>query len=150
MSVTLDAVSWMQIIGLGGGMGALGQGIRTIVGIKKLNDAASGTPAALGDLIEPSRIWVSLAIGFIAGSLAGVSLITDLAHVSSQQIFMLMAAGYSGSDFIEGFMSRAQGTPTVAAGQEVVGTGTSSGGQSANPEPETPSTNPAAADGSVG
>lgn len=114
MSTTLDAVSWLQVIGLGGAMGVLGQGIRAIVGLKKLNDTASGTTASLGDLIQPSRIWISFGIGFIAGALAAVSLITDLAHVTTQQIFMLMAAGYSGADFVEGFMSRQEVALTVA------------------------------------
>lgn len=114
MSATLDAVSWLQVIGLGGAMGMLGQGIRAIVGIKKLNDAASGTTATTGDMIQPSRVLISFGIGFIAGALAAVSLVTDLAHISAQQIFMLMAAGYSGADFVEGFMSRETVAVTIA------------------------------------
>ncbi|MFA6114426.1 MAG: hypothetical protein WC729_10545 [Sphingomonas sp.] len=144
MSATLDAVSWLQVIGLGGAMGALGQGIRAIVGIKKLNDAANGTPASTSDLIEPSRIWISFGIGFIAGALAAVSLITDLAHVSSQQIFMLMAAGYSGADFVEGFMSRQEVAVTIATTPEA-------GGPDAGGTPPPPATaTPPAVDGSVG
>ena len=144
MSTTLDAVGWLQIIGLGGAMGALGQGIRAIVGIKKLNDAASGTTASTGDLIQPSRIWISFGIGFIAGALAAVSLITDLAHVSAQQIFMLMAAGYSGADFVEGFMSR----ETVAVTIATPPTAYTPQIPAVPPQPATPT--PPAADGSVG
>ena len=144
MSTTLDAVGWLQIIGLGGAMGALGQGIRAIVGIKKLNDAASGTTASTGDLIQPSRIWISFGIGFIAGALAAVSLITDLAHVSAQQIFMLMAAGYSGADFVEGFMSR----ETVAVTIATTPTAYTPQIPAVPPQPATPT--PPAADGSVG
>ena len=144
MSTTLDAVGWLQIIGLGGAMGALGQGIRAIVGIKKLNDAASGTTASTGDLIQPSRIWISFGIGFIAGALAAVSLITDLAHVSAQQIFMLMAAGYSGADFVEGFMSR----ETVAVTIATTPTAYTPQIPAVPPQPATPT--PPAVDGSVG
>jgi hypothetical protein len=144
MSATLDAVSWLQVIGLGGAMGMLGQGVRAIVGIKKLNDAASGTPATTGDMIQPSRILISFGIGFIAGALAAVSLITDLAQVSAQQIFMLMAAGYSGADFVEGFMSR----ETVAVTIATTPTAYTPQIPAAPPQPAT--LTPLTADGSVG
>lgn len=147
MSTTLNAVGWLQVIGLGGAIGVLGQGIRAIVGLKKLNDSASGTTASLGDLIQPSRIWISFGIGFIAGALAAVSLITDLAHVSTQQIFMLMAAGYSGADFVEGFMSREEVALTAATTPTV---GAALPGTTQAVLPATTSVPAVSADGSVG
>jgi hypothetical protein len=109
VQATFDAYDWLQLIGLGGLVGALGQGVRTIVGMKKLNDAASGTTSSVGDLIEPSRLVVSLAIGFIAGALAAVSLVKDLTKINAELIFALAAAGYAGADFIEGFVNRVSG-----------------------------------------
>ena len=123
MNATLDATTWMQLIGLGAMLGALGQAIRSIVGLKKLNDAVSNSPATVADVIQPSRLVTSLAIGAIAGSLASVSLIDNIHAVASAQIAALLGAGYSGADFIEGFMSRVTPSPGVPAGQESIGTG---------------------------
>ncbi len=45
-SSTVQAVwttfDWFQVVGLGALAGAIGQGIRTIVGMKKLNDTPIG------------------------------------------------------------------------------------------------------------
>ncbi|MGN7998677.1 hypothetical protein [Sphingomonas sp. 22176] len=112
-----DAVAWFQLLTLGGLAGAMGQAIRVIVGIKKLNDQASNANLSLAAMIVPSQLVVSLLIGFVAGALASSQLISDLAHISSQQIFALSAAGYAGADFIEGFMTRV--TPATAASAPV-------------------------------
>lgn len=119
----MDAVQWLQLLGLGGLAGALGQGARTIVGLKKTNDAASAANRNTSDLIVVNRLVISLAIGFIAGALAAIGIINDLGNVTSQQIFALTAAGYAGADFIEGLISRVQGTTEAAPGQEAVGVG---------------------------
>lgn len=100
------AIAWIQLLALGGLAGAMGQAIRVIVGMKKLNDQASATNAALADMIVPSQLVVSLLIGFIGGALAATQLITDLGRITTDQIFTLAAAGYAGADFIEGFMTR--------------------------------------------
>lgn len=151
MNATLDATTWMQLIGLGAMLGALGQAIRSIVGLKKLNDAVSNSPATVADVIQPSRLVTSLAIGAIAGSLASVSLIDNIHAVASAQIAALLGAGYSGADFIEGFMSRAMPSPATPAGQEAVGVG---GAASTLPDPNaTPAGGPVAgatSDDSVG
>lgn len=123
MTATFDATTWMQLLGLGAMMGALGQAIRSIVGLKKLNDAVSNSTASVSDVIEPSRLVTSLVIGAIAGSLASVSLITDVHAIASAQIVALLGAGYSGADFIEGFMSRVTPAPGTPAGQEAIGVG---------------------------
>ena len=122
--VTMDAVGWMQLIGLGGVMGAVGQVIRMIVGLKKLNDAASNSTTSMTAMVEPSRLFVSIVIGAVAGALAAIGLAGDLSHVSTQQLLALAAAGYAGCDFIEGFMSRVASAPGAPAGQPAVGTQT--------------------------
>ena len=103
------AVEWFQILGLGATLGAIGQGARAIVGLKKLNDTASapGSVQTAADMFDASRLLVSLMIGAIAGALAAI--ITDFDVHKDIPIALLMglaAAGYTGSDFIEGVMSR--------------------------------------------
>ena len=132
MATTFDATTWMKLIGLGAMLGTLGQAIRSIVGLKKLNDAVSNSAATVSDVIEPSRLITSLAIGAIAGALASVSLIGNIHAVASAQIVALLGAGYSGADFIEGFMSRATPSPGTPAGQETVAVG-SAATAAANP-----------------
>ncbi len=132
METTLDATTWMQLLGLGAMLGALGQAIRSIVGLKKLNDAVSNSSTTMSQAIEPSRLVTSLVIGAIAGSLASVSLIDNIHAVASAQIAAMLGAGYSGADFIEGFMSRAMPSPGTPAGQEAVGVGVAA---AAPPEP---------------
>lgn len=106
LEVTRTAFQWIQLIGLGGLAGVLGQGMRTIVGLKKLADAAHMHRTAVSELLSISRLTTSLAIGFIAGALAAISSIVDQSNISTEQILALSAAGYAGADFIEGFMSR--------------------------------------------
>jgi len=116
-----NAVQWMQLLGLGGLAGALGQGARTIVGLKKTNDAAGAANVSTREMIDGSRMIVSLAIGFIAGALAAIGIVDDLSVIPAEQIFALTAAGYAGADFIEGLISRVSGTTDAAPGQEAVG-----------------------------
>lgn len=106
-----NVVQWIQIIALGGLLGALGQGARVVVGLKKLSDATAATGGA-AEQIEPSRMVTSLLIGFIAGALAAMMMGIDVdAKVSLQQVLGLAGAGYAGTDFIEGFLSRTPLSP---------------------------------------
>jgi putative chitinase len=138
MSVTFSAYEWLQLIGLGGFSGMLGQGSRAVIGFKKLHDASSGTTGGVADMIAADRLIVSLVIGFIAGALAAISTIQtahDLLNVGLEQVLGFAGAGYAGADFIEGLISRVAPAANVPAGQEAVGSGAAS---------------PAQADGSVG
>jgi len=137
-----SVAAWFELLAFGAFVGAGGQGTRMIVGLKKLSDAASAASEtrSAADLIIPSQLLVSLAIGAIAGGIAAVSTIipaSDL-KISGEEVAGLAAAGYAGADFIEGFMSRAKAAPGAPAGQEAVGTG----------GPAAPA--PAADDGAVG
>lgn len=105
----MTLIQWLSLILLGGILGALGQAIRVIVGIKKLNDQAAGMEGkTLEDLLSNSRLILSMFIGFTAGALAAFSSDTsiDLGNIKQMQILPFMAAGYAGADFIEGLMSR--------------------------------------------
>ncbi len=105
----MTPVQWLEIVALGIIFGALGQGARTIVGIKKLNDHADeANPWTT--LIDGVRLLISFGIGGVAGAFAAVTLITDFTKaIPAEQLFTIAAAGYSGSDFIEGFISRISG-----------------------------------------
>jgi hypothetical protein len=129
-STVRDAYDWMMLLGLGGLVGALGQGVRSIVGLKKVHDAAAGSDASAAESIDAGRLIVSLGVGFIAGALAAIGLLQQFPKVTSEQIFALAAAGYAGADFIEGFVSRVSGSTTVPAGEDVKGVApVSSGGR---------------------
>lgn len=91
----------------GGMLGALGQGIRVAVGLKKFNEenaskAASGKPT---EEFSTSRLVISIFIGAVAGALGmlvkGEGLAKD-GNFSTESIVTIIAIGYSGADFIEG------------------------------------------------
>jgi hypothetical protein len=113
----MTAVAWLQIVLLGIILGAVGQGARTIVGLKKLNDYNDdATP--MSALIDWIRLLISFMIGGVAGAFAAITLVSDIAKVPLEQLFAIAAAGYAGSDFIEGFITRisgAQGKPPTTA-----------------------------------
>lgn len=116
----MTAVQWLEVAILGIIFGALGQGARTIVGIKKLNDFADDTDSSAA-LVNGLRLLISFGIGAVAGAFAAVTLITDISkHVETQQLFTIAAAGYSGSDFIEGFIGRVSGQPKTTPGASTV------------------------------
>jgi hypothetical protein len=92
----------------GGLLGILGQGIRIAVGLKKFNE--DNTMAAVkGQATEPfsaSRLMVSIFIGFAAGAMGMlVNPVAGDKTYNTQGIITIIAIGYSGSDFIEGFFN---------------------------------------------
>jgi hypothetical protein len=103
----MTAIAWLEVIALGIMLGAVGQGARTIVGLKKLNDFADDTSV----LIDGMRLLISFGLGGVAGAFAAVTLLTGSDKVTSEQLFAIAAAGYAGSDFIEGFITRISGGP---------------------------------------
>ena len=101
-------------------LGLVGQGIRVIVGLKKLYEEAETaaaakvattettlTPAATNEVFNQNfdvrQIWLSLFIGFIAGCLASV-VVEDLS--STEARLGVIASGYAGTDFIEGVLKK--------------------------------------------
>ena len=112
---------------LGGLFGILGQGIRIVVGLKKLNDSNSEATAAgqQKDDFSSSRLLVSIFIGFVAGALAMlVSCFTDTdtpKKITLQLAIGIIAGGYSGVDFIEGIFNKYIPKTTPANGQPVGG-----------------------------
>src|SRR5262245_11599921 len=115
----MTVTEWMQFLLLGGLLGAIGQGIRVISGLKKLHDAAEAAGRPMSEVFETSTLVVSLLIGFVAGALAivGLSDIEPGFELKRSTITMLLGVGYAGTDFIEAFMrksvpdSRRNGAP---------------------------------------
>lgn len=104
--MTLNDLTILAVAAL---LGVTGQGVRVIVGMKKLSDIASQQNTKVKDLIEPSSLLISLLIGLIAGVLAGVMDISfaNDSQLSKSLLFSFLGAGYAGADFIEGFMHKA-------------------------------------------
>lgn len=104
----MEHVDWIMLILLGSLLGALGQVIRSVMGAYK---AVSRQKIADHDNIGISgqRLLYSILGGACAGALAAISL--DLVssgastgQLSSEAIGAILAAGYAGTDFVEGFI----------------------------------------------
>jgi hypothetical protein len=139
----------LGLLVLGGLMGMVGQGVRAIAGLKKMNDDAQSSGASSADLFVASRLIVSLLIGFIAGIIAALSLGLDkLMQIDANNFQLLLgiaAAGYSGTDLIESFAPtiigrirgatapRAQAPGAARTVPEAAGAGRSGADASAQP-----------------
>lgn len=71
---------WIYLLLLGGFAGAIGQVARVIVGIKKLGQEASALDTTRSDLLDTSRLVISIVIGFTAGALAAILAPPDLTN----------------------------------------------------------------------
>lgn len=101
---------WLGILVAGIILGALGQGARTIIGLKKLNDYADSSSA----VFDGVRLLISFAIGGVTGAFAAITMLPDTGQVSKEQLLGIAAAGYAGTDFIEGFISQLSGGASAA------------------------------------
>jgi hypothetical protein len=104
----MNVIDWIQLLLLGGMLGALGQGVRTVIGLKKVNDQAALEGRKMKDMVEASTLIISLFIGFIAGALAIIGIVdTSVPVVPDKELVLtLLGAGYAGTDFIEGFIKK--------------------------------------------
>lgn len=145
---SLDSVrqvsQWLMVLGLGSVAGAGGQLARVVVGLKKANDAAANDGLALADVFSTAKLSVSILLGAVAGGFVAIEVVPSDMNVSNAQILSLIAAGYAGSDFIEGFMNRylPGGTPNKKVDEKKTPDGTAGGTQKTDGEN--------APDGSVG
>lgn len=109
--ITLNAI---QALGLGFALGAIGQSARAVVGLKKTHDASTESET-FKENFNGSELLVSLLIGGIAGTFAMMAFLSKNVEVTQQSIIMLLAAGYAGADFIEGFVTKNLSSATPAA-----------------------------------
>ena len=95
-------------------MGMIGQGARTIVGLKKLSDR-SQTAAGEAETFSASRLAVGLMIGFVAGVVGGMTpKVFNAPTINSDVLFYLASIGYMGVDVIEGFANTiSSGRPSL-------------------------------------
>lgn len=95
---------WLLIIGLGALCGFLGQSLRVVVGLHKASNSETKTD------FDYARLIVSLLIGVLAGALAAIATSSVLGVapglLDTQSVLALVAAGYAGADFIEGFIGK--------------------------------------------
>jgi hypothetical protein len=118
----MHVLEWLEVLALGGLVGAAGQMSRAIVGIKKLSDEATATAKDLSSMIDTARLVTSLLIGAVAGALAAISTgIKADEIVKPATLLAFAAAGYAGTDFIEGFV---RGYMSPSSAQAPKGTGT--------------------------
>jgi putative chitinase len=94
---------------LGGLMGLFGQGIRAVVGLKTMVDYAGDQEMSESALFSAARLIISLVIGFLAGIAATLTLGIKTLMDNPGDLHTLLgiaAAGYAGTDAIEGFISK--------------------------------------------
>lgn len=100
---TTDILLKLLLCGL---LGMIGQGIRTIVGLKKLRDEQKNpVDNTSPEAFSTSRLLLSLFTGFVAGSLAFLVKMMNnkgKVEVDSEFILFVIVGGYAGVDFIEG------------------------------------------------
>jgi hypothetical protein len=87
---------------VGAFLGAIGQSIRVIIGVKKENERIANKKKEMKDWLDLKRLLVSLIIGAIAGCLGAILLLGTA--VNKEFLLGLVAIGYAGTDFIEGIM----------------------------------------------
>jgi hypothetical protein len=98
----MNSEEWLVRIALGMVLGLLGQGVRIVAGLKKLNDEAAKQTTTLGALFETRTLVLSLLIGLIAGGLAALQVLGgEPTRITNETLLALAGAGYSGADFIE-------------------------------------------------
>jgi len=104
----MDAGEILWRIALGALLGAAGQGLRLVVGLKKEHDAAVVSGKKWEEWFSWPTLLSSLLIGVGVGALAGIlGTIGFLDSTLTKEYFLLIiAAGYAGTDFIEGMMKR--------------------------------------------
>jgi hypothetical protein len=82
-----------------------GQVIRVLVGIKKdkADAVAKGVPFVFNNHEMLFSLLIAVIVGGIAGVLAGVNSMGNLNSIDKSTVFAFIAAGYAGTDLIEGF-----------------------------------------------
>ncbi len=102
----MDAMQTLAFLVSGALLGAAGQGVRAVVGIKKeINDAKKANET-VKDWFDAKELAISFILGAIAGILAAVSQYGSDVQLTKNLLFGFAAAGYAGADFIGGVMQK--------------------------------------------
>jgi ABC-type amino acid transport system permease subunit len=104
----MNMLNVIILIGSGGLLGILGQGVRILVGLKKLSNSnvAAAVTGETTNEFSGSRLMVSILIGFVAGAVA-LLIKSGFKPVDIDLSIgmMILMAGYSGADFLEGIFN---------------------------------------------
>src|SRR5262249_34336658 len=94
---------------LSGIMGLFGQGIRAVIGLKRMGRLDNTNNIDEKNEFSASYLWLSLMIGFLSGIAAAFTIGFDkMIGVSKSDVTVLLgiaAAGYAGADVIENALS---------------------------------------------
>ncbi len=101
-------------VALAGLLGIAGQLLRVIAGLTKLGQEAGARGVDFWQLFVPAKLVVSILVGFVAGILAwvvadkamAVDFLKGDAETVKKAVLAIIAAGYAGTDFIEGIMGK--------------------------------------------
>ena len=102
----MDAAQTLAFVALGALLGAAGQGVRAVVGIKKEIDDAKKEQKTVKDWFDARELVLSIILGAVAGILAALTQYDPKVEISKNLLFAFAAAGYSGADFIGGVMQK--------------------------------------------
>jgi hypothetical protein len=108
-TISADGTQLLAALMVGGLMGLLGQGARTVVGMKNMIADANSQGLDQDDVFRAARLLFSLLIGFLVGIAAAIMIGPDklvTPPIALQTLLGIAAAGYAGTDFIEGFISK--------------------------------------------
>jgi hypothetical protein len=88
-------------------LGMAGQVVRFIAGLRK---SASGSTKAISEVIDNKQMLLGLLISLIVGGVAGVLASINMTGkpLDNSVIIAFLAAGYAGTDLIEGFIMKKQ------------------------------------------
>jgi len=104
----MEIGDWLVHLGFAAVMGMAGQFGRAVIGLKKLSaeNERSGLAPMAG--FAPGHLVATLFIGALAGILAMLFLVDPATGIkaSKELVVGLMAAGYAGTDFIEGALGK--------------------------------------------
>lgn len=99
---SMSAFDWITYLVLAFGVGVSGQLVRVAVGFKKMHDKN----LVLGEktMFDHKKFWTSIVLGAMAGLITAIARWKGNSQIDPEFIFTLMAAGYAGSDIIEGLI----------------------------------------------
>ena len=70
--------------------------------VKKLKEKSPS--GRFGDEFDNKQLVISILIGVVAGTIAAITLLGE--EIDKQTLFTIIAVGYAGTDFIEGFIKK--------------------------------------------
>lgn len=102
----MDATRTLTFVALGTLLGAAGQGLRAVIGIKKEIEDPKNANKTVKDWFDGKEFAISFILGAVAGILAALTQYGPTVELTKNLLFGFVAAGYSGADFIGGIMQK--------------------------------------------